>query len=81
MKNTIQRETAGLKISTATTVSTSESSLRSKPLERGRLALLSLGHWSVDLYSSVTATLQPLLVERFGLSFTQAGIVGGMFMF
>ena len=51
------------------------------PLARGRLALLSLGHWSVDLYSSVTGTLQPLLVERFGLSFTQAGTLGGTFMF
>ena len=51
------------------------------PLARGRLALLSLGHWSVDLYSSLTGTLQPLLVERFALSFTQAGMVGGAFMF
>ena len=50
-------------------------------MDRGRLALLSLGHWSVDLYSSVTGTLQPLLVQRFALSLTQAGIVGGTFMF
>ena len=54
---------------------------RPAPLARGRLALLSLGHWSVDLYSSVTGTLQPLLVDRFGLSFTQAGTLGGTFMF
>ena len=54
---------------------------RPAPLARGRLALLSLGHWSVDLYSSVSSTLQPLLVERFALSFTQAGMVGGTFMF
>lgn len=45
------------------------------------LALLSLGHWTVDLYSSIIATLQPLLVERYSLSLTQAGIVAGTFMF
>jgi FSR family fosmidomycin resistance protein-like MFS transporter len=47
----------------------------------GRLTLLSIGHGSIDLYSSVVNTLQPLLVDRFGLSFTQAGWLGGTFMF
>lgn len=45
------------------------------------LVLLSLGHLSVDLYSGAVGALQPVLVERLGLSLTQAGILGGAFVF
>ena len=45
------------------------------------LVLLSLAHGTVDLYSSIIATLQPLFVERYTLSLTQVGIIGGVFMF
>ena len=45
------------------------------------LVLFCAGHFIVDLYSSALGTLQPLLGERFGLSFTQAGLLGGMLVF
>ena len=45
------------------------------------LVMLSLGHSMVDLYSSIIATLQPLLIERYALSLTQVGIIGGVFLF
>ena len=45
------------------------------------LVLLSLGHSMVDLYSSIIATLQPLLIERYTLSLTQVGVIGGVFLF
>jgi MFS transporter, FSR family, fosmidomycin resistance protein len=44
------------------------------------LVLLSVGHFAVDFYSSSVATLQPALAERYGLSLTQAGLIGGAFM-
>lgn len=47
----------------------------------GLLALLALGHFLVDLYSSALGALQPLLVERFRLSLTQAGVLGGVLVF
>src|SRR5574340_228705 len=43
--------------------------------------LFCLGHASVDLYSASLGALQPLLGQRFGLSFTQAGILGGVLVF
>lgn len=45
------------------------------------LALLSLGHFFVDLYSSALGALQPLLVDRLHLSLTQAGVLGGVLVF
>ena len=45
------------------------------------LVLLSLAHSMVDLYSSIIATLQPLFVERYTLSLTQVGVIGGVFLF
>ncbi|MCL5745890.1 MAG: MFS transporter, partial [Acidobacteria bacterium] len=42
------------------------------------LLLLSCGHFFVDLYSSALGALQPLLLERFGLTLTDAGILGGL---
>ncbi len=44
------------------------------------LVLLSVGHFFVDLYSGALGALQPLFVERLGLSLTQAGILGGVFV-
>ncbi|MFB3829376.1 MAG: MFS transporter [Bryobacteraceae bacterium] len=43
--------------------------------------LFCLGHASVDLYSAALGALQPLLGARFGLSFTQAGVLGGVLVF
>ena len=45
------------------------------------LALFSIGHLTIDLYASLVATLQPVLVQHYLLSLTQAGILGGVFMF
>jgi FSR family fosmidomycin resistance protein-like MFS transporter len=42
------------------------------------LVLFCLGHFLVDLYSGALGALQPLLQTRFGLNFTQAGILGGV---
>src|SRR5262249_15634841 len=42
------------------------------------LVLFCLGHFLVDLYSGALGALQPLLHNRFGLNFTQAGLLGGM---
>lgn len=41
------------------------------------LALLSLGHFFVDLYSGALGALQPLLLGQFRMSLTDAGILGG----
>ena len=45
------------------------------------LLLFSLGHFFVDLYSGSLGVLQPLILRQFGLSFTQAGILGGLLSF
>lgn len=45
------------------------------------MLFLCLGHLLTDLFSSTIATLQPILGERFDLSLTQAGLLGGVFMF
>src|SRR5215471_20543977 len=42
------------------------------------LVLFCLGHFLVDLYSGALGALQPLLQSRYGLNFTQAGILGGV---
>jgi FSR family fosmidomycin resistance protein-like MFS transporter len=42
------------------------------------LALLSAGHFAIDLYAAALAALQPRLVEHLRLSLTQAGILGGL---
>ena len=39
--------------------------------------LLPVAHCIVDIYSSALGALQPLLVAHFGLSLTQAGLLGG----
>jgi MFS transporter, FSR family, fosmidomycin resistance protein len=43
--------------------------------------LLCIGHFSIDVSSSALGGLQPVLRDRFGISLTQAGILGGVFVF
>jgi FSR family fosmidomycin resistance protein-like MFS transporter len=55
-------------------------------LERSRpvlppLVLFSCGHFVIDSYSIALGVLQPLLLVRFGLSLTQAGLLGGILVF
>src|SRR5712671_7986162 len=45
------------------------------------LILFSLGHFFIDLYSAALGTFQPILVDKLGLSLTQAGILGGLSVF
>ena len=45
------------------------------------LVLFCTGHFFVDLYSSALGVFQPLLHDRFGLSFTEAGVLGGLLVF
>jgi len=45
------------------------------------LTLFCLGHFLVDLSSSALGTMQPVLLERFRLSYTQAGILAGVLVF
>ena len=57
-----------------------------QPIRASRSAteafLLLLGtHFLVDCFSSALPTVQPLLVDRFGLSLAQAGLIGGLWMF
>lgn len=60
-----------------------ESAAAGLPVQAARASLLSLlllssGHFAVDLYSGALGALQPLLVRRYGLSFEDAGILGGV---
>ncbi len=45
------------------------------------LALLSMAHMTIDLYSAALGALQPLLVAKLGFSLTEAGILGGLLLF
>src|SRR5579864_5666035 len=45
------------------------------------LLLFSCGHFFIDMYSIALGVLQPLLLVQFGLSLTQAGLLGGMLVF
>ena len=45
------------------------------------LVLFSLGHFSVDMYSGALSVFQPLLVDRLGLSLSEAGWLGGLLVF
>jgi len=47
----------------------------------GAMALLAAGHLTTDLFSSAVPALQPILVERFSLTLTQAGVLSGLYMF
>jgi MFS family permease len=45
------------------------------------LALLSFGHFFIDLYSSALGAFQPILVDKLHLSLKQAGMLGGLLIF
>jgi FSR family fosmidomycin resistance protein-like MFS transporter len=45
------------------------------------LVLFSCGHFFIDLYSIALSVLQPLLLAQYGLSLTQAGVLGGVLVF
>jgi FSR family fosmidomycin resistance protein-like MFS transporter len=44
-----------------------------RSFDRGKVLLLSLCHFIHDVYSSFLAPLLPFIIEKFGLSLTQAG--------
>ncbi len=44
------------------------------------LVLYCVGHFLVDLYTTSLGTLQPVLQDRYHLSFTQAGIIAGCYV-
>jgi len=70
-------------MSSATTTAPPEAPLGGETIVKAgvlSLVLLSLGHCFVDIYSGALGALQPLLVERMGLSLTEAGIIGGVFV-
>src|ERR1035438_6182345 len=52
-------------------------------LRPGMLALLlfSVGHFFIDMYSGAIGAFQPLLVDKLGLTLTQAGLLGGVMVF
>jgi len=45
------------------------------------LLLLSIGHFSIDMYAGGLGGLHPRLVQNLGLSLTQAGLLGGLLIF
>jgi FSR family fosmidomycin resistance protein-like MFS transporter len=45
------------------------------------LALFSIGHFFIDLYSSALGVFQPVLGDKLGLSLTEAGMLGGLLIF
>lgn len=45
------------------------------------LALLCLGHFFIDVYSSALAAFQPYLAHTMQLSLTQAGFLAGLYVF
>jgi FSR family fosmidomycin resistance protein-like MFS transporter len=52
-------------------------------LRPGMLALLlfSIGHFAIDMYSGAIGAFQPLLVEKLGMTLTEAGLLGGVMVF
>src|SRR5450631_3132766 len=45
------------------------------------LAYLSLGHFFIDFYSNALGVFVPLLIDRLGISLTQAAFLGGLLSF
>ena len=45
------------------------------------LAYLSLGHFFIDFYSNALGVFVPLLVDKLGISLTEAGFLGGLLSF
>lgn len=68
----------------ATTLLEADAQPELAPLARATLVSLTLfciGHFFIDLYSGALGALQPLLVDQFRMSFTQAGILAGVLSF
>src|SRR5207248_11175828 len=51
------------------------------PATARTLVLFCCGHFFIDLYSIALGVLQPLLLIRYGLSLTEAGVLGGVLVF
>lgn len=51
------------------------------PAGFGTLAIYSAGHFTVDVYSAALGVFQPQFAQHLGISFTQAGILGGAMVF
>src|SRR5438477_2019411 len=66
--------------SPATSIEVTERVERSRPV-LPPLVLFSCGHFIIDMYSIALGVLQPLLLVQFGMSLTQAGLLGGMLVF
>ena len=49
--------------------------VRVKPFHTGGVLMLSLCHFVHDVYSSFLSPLLPLLIEKFSLSLTRAGLL------
>src|ERR1700722_12179240 len=45
------------------------------------LALFSIGHFFIDLYSGAIGAFQPMLVDKLHFTLTQAGLLGGVMVF
>ncbi len=45
------------------------------------LALFSVGHFFIDMYSSALGAFQPLLIDKLHFSLSQAGLLGGLMSF
>src|SRR5450432_4846382 len=45
------------------------------------LAYLSLVHFFIDFYSNALAVFVPLLVDKLGITLTEAGFLGGLLSF
>src|SRR2546423_303394 len=67
-------------MSTQATALDTRDQVESRPL-LPPLVLFSCGHFVIDMYSIALGVLQPLLLVRFGLTLTQAGLLGGMLVF
>jgi FSR family fosmidomycin resistance protein-like MFS transporter len=65
------------------TVAVAQQTVAARTRRAGTLALVlfSAGHFCADVYSGALGALQPLLVERFGMTLAEAGLLGGMLVF
>ena len=78
MKSSTVQEAVEPEVVPGPTVVTSAA--RPAKLVTSSLVVLCLAHFSVDFYAGAVSTLQPVLVERYGLTLTQVGTLGGVFM-
>ncbi|MBT5875694.1 MAG: MFS transporter [Candidatus Latescibacteria bacterium] len=50
-----------------------------KPIQRGKLFLITLGHFWIDSYANIQPALLPLVILQMDLSLTLAGILASVF--